>query len=157
VVTHQLQVERRTAKARRPKTDVLPLDHSTNVTYLPTPWAVCVPAASNSHLIHTNCSLTVYEYRGWFQRYLGPAACPIFITWVHYFITLQPKTITYNMQRQPLIFLKGNASKGFWAEWQSRNLTIFILSRIVLKYVENHGRNSSILAVLTSICCDEIQ
>jgi len=31
VVTHQLQVERRTAKARRPKTDVLPLVHATNV------------------------------------------------------------------------------------------------------------------------------
>jgi len=30
VVTHQLQVERRTAKARRPKTEVLPLDHATN-------------------------------------------------------------------------------------------------------------------------------
>jgi len=30
VVTHQLQVERRTAKARWPKTDVLPLDHATN-------------------------------------------------------------------------------------------------------------------------------
>jgi len=29
VVTHQLQVERRTAKAQRPKTDVLPLDHTT--------------------------------------------------------------------------------------------------------------------------------
>jgi len=29
VVTHQLQVERRTAKARRPKTDVLPLNHAT--------------------------------------------------------------------------------------------------------------------------------
>jgi len=28
VVTHQLQVESRTAKARRPKTDVLPLDHA---------------------------------------------------------------------------------------------------------------------------------
>ena len=27
----QLQVERRTAKARRPKTDVLPLDHATNL------------------------------------------------------------------------------------------------------------------------------
>jgi len=33
VVTHQLQVERRTAKAHRPKTDALPLDHATN--YLP--------------------------------------------------------------------------------------------------------------------------
>jgi len=31
VVTHQLQVERRTAKARRPKTDVLPLCYATNV------------------------------------------------------------------------------------------------------------------------------
>jgi len=31
VVTHQLQVERRLAKARRPKTDVLLLDHGTNV------------------------------------------------------------------------------------------------------------------------------
>jgi len=30
VVTHQLQVERRTAKAHRPKTDALPLDHVTN-------------------------------------------------------------------------------------------------------------------------------
>jgi len=27
VVAHQLQVERRTAKAHRPKTDALPLDH----------------------------------------------------------------------------------------------------------------------------------
>jgi len=30
VVTHQLQVERRTAKAHRPKTNVIPLDHATN-------------------------------------------------------------------------------------------------------------------------------
>jgi len=30
VVTHQLQVERRTAKARWPKTDALPHDHVTN-------------------------------------------------------------------------------------------------------------------------------
>jgi len=30
VVTHQLQVEHRTAKAHRPKTDALPLDHATN-------------------------------------------------------------------------------------------------------------------------------
>jgi len=30
VVTHQLQVERRTGKARRPRTDVLPLFHATN-------------------------------------------------------------------------------------------------------------------------------
>jgi len=29
VVTHLLQVERRTAKALRPKTDALPLDHAT--------------------------------------------------------------------------------------------------------------------------------
>jgi len=32
VVTHQLQVERRTAKAGRLKTDVLLLDHATNRT-----------------------------------------------------------------------------------------------------------------------------
>jgi len=31
VVTHQLQVERRTGNVRRPKTDVLPLCHATNV------------------------------------------------------------------------------------------------------------------------------
>jgi len=31
VVTHQLQVERRTAKARQPKTDVIPLDHATSL------------------------------------------------------------------------------------------------------------------------------
>jgi len=30
VVTHQLQVERRTAKGHRPKTDALPLDYATN-------------------------------------------------------------------------------------------------------------------------------
>jgi len=30
VVTHQLQVERRRAKAHRPKTNALPLDHATN-------------------------------------------------------------------------------------------------------------------------------
>jgi len=32
VVTHQLQVERRTAKGRRSKTDILPLDHATNLS-----------------------------------------------------------------------------------------------------------------------------
>jgi len=31
VVIHQLQVEHRTAKARQPKTDVIPLDHATNL------------------------------------------------------------------------------------------------------------------------------
>ena len=30
MVTHQLQVERRTGKVRRPETDVLPLCHATN-------------------------------------------------------------------------------------------------------------------------------
>ena len=36
MVTHQLQVERRTGKVRRPETDVLPLCHATNflVIYL---------------------------------------------------------------------------------------------------------------------------
>jgi len=35
VVTHQLQVERRTAKdTHRPKTDALPLDHITNLVNL---------------------------------------------------------------------------------------------------------------------------
>jgi len=31
VVTHQLQVERRTGKVRSPETDVLPLCHATNL------------------------------------------------------------------------------------------------------------------------------
>ena len=39
MVTHQLQVERRTAKARRPKTDVLLLDHATSGTH----WGFCPP------------------------------------------------------------------------------------------------------------------
>jgi len=34
VVTHQLQVERRTEKVRRPETDVLPLCHATNQSVL---------------------------------------------------------------------------------------------------------------------------
>jgi len=34
VVTHQLQVERRTAKAHWPKTDALPLNYATNLTLL---------------------------------------------------------------------------------------------------------------------------
>ena len=33
MVTHQLQVERRTGKVRRPETDVLPLCHATKVEY----------------------------------------------------------------------------------------------------------------------------
>ena len=33
MVTHQLQVERRTAKGHRPKTDALPLDHTTNLVW----------------------------------------------------------------------------------------------------------------------------
>jgi len=32
VVTHQLQVERKTGKVRRPETDVLPLSHATKPT-----------------------------------------------------------------------------------------------------------------------------
>ena len=32
MVTHQLQVKRRTGKVRRPETDVLPLCHATNFT-----------------------------------------------------------------------------------------------------------------------------
>jgi len=32
VVTHQLQVELRTGKVRRPETDVLPLCHATNIS-----------------------------------------------------------------------------------------------------------------------------
>jgi len=31
VVTHQLQVKRKTGKVRRPETDVLPLSHATNL------------------------------------------------------------------------------------------------------------------------------
>jgi len=34
VVTHQLQVERRTGKVRRPETDVLPLCHATNLVHV---------------------------------------------------------------------------------------------------------------------------
>ena len=37
VVTHQLQVERRTAKVRRPETDVLPLCHATVPRHCATP------------------------------------------------------------------------------------------------------------------------
>jgi len=33
VVTHQLQVQRRTGKVRQPETDVLPLCHATNCYY----------------------------------------------------------------------------------------------------------------------------
>ena len=33
MVTHQLQVERRTGKVRRPETDVLPLCHATNLSH----------------------------------------------------------------------------------------------------------------------------
>jgi len=33
VVTHQLQVKRRTGKVRRPETDLLPLCHTTNLAY----------------------------------------------------------------------------------------------------------------------------
>ena len=33
VVTHQLQVKRRTGKVRRPEIDVLPLSHATNLKY----------------------------------------------------------------------------------------------------------------------------
>ena len=35
MVTHQLQVERRTGKVRRPETDVLPLCHATNSQWGP--------------------------------------------------------------------------------------------------------------------------
>ena len=47
MVTHQLQVERRTGKVRRPETDVLPLCHATNNEH----WlCVCLdaPAAASS-------------------------------------------------------------------------------------------------------------
>jgi len=44
VVTHQLQVERRTGKVRRPETDVLPLCHATNLTVSGEicMWLICI-------------------------------------------------------------------------------------------------------------------
>jgi len=43
VVTHQLQVERRTGKVRRSQTDVLPLCHATNQTC----WKACMEAGKH--------------------------------------------------------------------------------------------------------------
>ena len=44
MVTHQLQVERTTAKAHRPKTNALPLDHATNFVL----YVVCVAVRAKS-------------------------------------------------------------------------------------------------------------
>jgi len=46
MVTHQLQVDGRTAKAHRPKTDVLPLCHATNNIFSCLYWP---PSPSNRH------------------------------------------------------------------------------------------------------------
>jgi len=53
VVTHQLQVERRTAKARRPKTDVLPLDHATKVGG----WVFLLDASTSSTVCFSSSCL----------------------------------------------------------------------------------------------------
>ena len=51
VVTHQLQVERRTGKVRRPETDILPLCHATNILY----WNHTTNVYENTY---TNCKLS---------------------------------------------------------------------------------------------------
>ena len=50
MATHQLQVERRTGKVRRPKTDVLPLCYATNRNEFSVSGFVwfCVPGVSGS-------------------------------------------------------------------------------------------------------------
>ena len=53
MVTHQLQVERRTGKVRRPETDVLPLCHATN-------------------LASTRNTCACIEFGSWFQKAVIP-------------------------------------------------------------------------------------
>jgi len=59
VVTHQLQVERRTAKARRLKTDVLPLDHATNLVLMW--WCWCVQRVSATSVDHKTTHVTSHQ------------------------------------------------------------------------------------------------
>ena len=56
VVTHQLQVERRTGKVRRPKTDILSLCHATKVL------------AKYLSFRAVAADERVYCYSGWFRR-----------------------------------------------------------------------------------------
>jgi len=48
VVTHQVQVERRTGKVRRPETDVLPLCHATN--WWGTGVVICLERGADLHM-----------------------------------------------------------------------------------------------------------
>ena len=79
VVTHQLQVERRTGKVHRPETDVLPLCHATNLPrhqpLLPTQVTICfkqlktiqiglcMPMSSSIHLhgLHLTTSMVRHD------------------------------------------------------------------------------------------------
>jgi len=52
VVTHQLQVERRTGKVRRPETDVLPLCHATKyVQYYNYSGTACIQQPTRTTLL----------------------------------------------------------------------------------------------------------
>ena len=67
VVTHQLQVERRTGKVRRPETDVLPLCHATTTTCTHTGYnsfftltlTLTATSWSTSHIHHANAGWPV--------------------------------------------------------------------------------------------------
>ena len=74
MVTHQLQVERRTAKGHRPKTDALPLDYATNYGVMYTfpklrenpPTAVGVGAHSAEEQQNTNVEDNEGDYTSFY-------------------------------------------------------------------------------------------
>jgi len=66
VVTHQLQVERRTAKACRPKTDVLPLDHATN-EMMKERMDGCADVNELDEWMTTVCPSFVINFLSWLQ------------------------------------------------------------------------------------------
>jgi len=116
VVTHQLQVERRTAKGHRPKTDALPLDHTTNtkgggLRLVPPPPKY---ATASSHLATIDMG-----------RKLRRGLCPLFgeemgphLTQVTKSPELRPTSIPSGILMHPAVWLQYT-----WAEnWGLRPL-----------------------------------
>jgi len=66
VVTHQLQVERRTAKAHQPKTSALPLDYATNHKVT---WSVLLEAMFVARFV------AAAFWRGCGQIFIAAASC----------------------------------------------------------------------------------
>ena len=109
VVNHQLQVERRTGKVRRPETDVLPLCHATNLTISSIQISRCYSLNNIVSGLHT----------------FPHSVCIVYVTTMRLTCPVRSKRLLYPRQTRFLTFLKSfnddfNALAYLFYLWENR-------------------------------------